>query len=152
MVSDFKTIRKKIFQFCAYQERSTHQVIKKLQSYSISSEEVELLLIELQENHFLDDERYVKSFCRGKFRNCHWGKIKIEYELKKQNFSNHLIELGLKEIEENEYLEVIQKLALKKLQSLRLIHQDSLQKVRMYLYQKGFEWDSIDKALKNLKI
>ncbi len=145
---DFKTIRKKIFQFCAYQERSTHEVKQKLQAFSLTQEEIESIINELKENHFLNDERYVKSFVRGKFRNCHWGKTKIAFKLQNQNFDNHIIQVGLDEIQKDEYFDTLYKLASQKLQSLQNDPQKVL-KTRRYLYQKGFEEEWIDKVLEN---
>jgi len=148
-IQDLKSIRKKIFQYCAYQERSTFQVLQKLKEYSLEIHEIEDIIAELKANRFLDDERYIKSFVRGKFRNCHWGKLKIEQELLMQNFDKESIQMALNEIEEDEYLETLENIAIKKLKSFS---KDAyrVQKTTKFLLQKGYEIELVQKIIKNI--
>lgn len=150
-IIDLKTIRKKIYQYCAYQERSENQVIEKLKNLGLHNEqEIYQLINELKNENFIDNERFIKSFVRGKFRNCDWGKLKIFYELQLQNFENKAIQEALKEIDEEEYLQKLHQLALKKLKSLQKDENRYL-KTQKYLHQKGFELELIQKILKEIK-
>ena len=47
-------------------------------------EAIDLLIIELIQFNFLNEERYARSFARGKFRIKKWGKLKIRMALKKR--------------------------------------------------------------------
>ncbi len=150
-IQDFKSIRKKIYQFCAYQERSENQVKEKLKSLGLQNEQQIFDLIqELKTEKFIDEERFVKSFVRGKFRNCKWGKEKILYELNAQNFSSKLVEIALSEIDDEEYFQNLYQLAKKKIQSL-YDDKDAYLKTQKYLLQKGYELENIQKILKEIK-
>lgn len=147
---DLQTIRKKIYQYCAFQERSENQVKVKLKTLGLEDELlIQTLIEELKKEKFIDNERFVKSYVRGKFRNCHWGKQKIFYELTLLGFSSKLIDIALQEIEEEEYFQTLKDLALKKLQSLHE-DKDKYIKTEKYLYQKGYEMECIQKVLKEI--
>lgn len=147
---DIKIIRKKIYQYCAYQERSENQVREQLKKLGVDEQQqIDEIIDELKLEKFIDNERFVKSYVRGKFRNCHWGKQKILYELTLLGFSSKLIELGLREVEEEEYFQTLKDLALKKLQSLQ-DDKDKYIRTAKHLYQKGYEMESIQKVLKEI--
>ncbi|GIV43165.1 MAG: recombinase RecX [Bacteroidia bacterium] len=147
---DLQSIRKKIYQYCAYQERSENQVKEKLKNLGLNDEQkVHEFIEELKAEKFLNEERYLQSFVRGKFRNCQWGKQKIIYELSLQNFQESAILHALEEIQEDEYYQTLYQLAIKKLRSLQSDEQAYL-KTQKYLYQKGFETELIEKVLKEI--
>ena len=55
--------------YCSYQERCYKEVDEKLFSYRVSSAEKEKILIHLIENNYINEERFAKSFTRGKQAN-----------------------------------------------------------------------------------
>jgi regulatory protein len=131
---------KKIKSYCTYQERSHNEVKAKLYSYGLYKVQTEEILSALIEENHLNEERFAKQYAGGKFRMKEWGRRKIEYELQQKGVNKVNIKLGLKEIEEAQYLVVLQKLALKKWKELSgqqyLVRQA---KTTAYLLQKGFE-------------
>jgi regulatory protein len=152
MQTNFSNSYKKIQNYCAYQERSHYQVREKLYSYGLHKQDVETLITKLLEDGFLNEERFAKTFARGKFTLKHWGKIKIRYALQQQKVSMYNIQLALQAIEHAEYLKVLQKLAEKKWQQLS--SQSFLlkrQKLMAYLQQKGFERNYILMVLETFK-
>ena len=54
--------------------------------------------------------RYAIAFAGGKFRIKQWGRIKIKYELKKNNVSEYCIKMALRSIDEDEYKKTLRKL------------------------------------------
>ena len=135
--------RQKIEAFCAYQERCDQEVRKKLNSWHLYQEDVDILIADLISHNFLNEERFAKSFVSGKFRIKKWGRIKIKQALKQKQISNYSINKGLEEIDSDEYLETLAELAIKK---SRLINGDTWQqytKLQRYLNGKGFERDLI---------
>lgn len=93
----------------------------------------------LQEN-FLNEERFSKSFARGKFRIKKWGKVRIIRELKFREISKYNIDTALKEINEEDYLRTLDELAHKKME---LLHNKKTfknrKKITDHLLYKGFE-------------
>ena len=78
----------KIKRYCAYQERSHKEVMDKLYSWGFYKKEAELLLSQLIEEGYLNEERFAILFAGGKFRIKHWGKKKIEQALKEKQVSS----------------------------------------------------------------
>jgi regulatory protein len=68
--------------YCAYQERCHEEVVSKLRSIKLDSEEIDDIIAHLIGSNFLNESRFACSFARGKHRIKHWGKIRIVNELK----------------------------------------------------------------------
>lgn len=139
---DIKLIKQKIQHYCAIRERCQSQVIKKLKSYGASLSQIDELISKLKKENFLDEERFARTFCCGKFTINKWGKQKIAYELSKLHVSNTIIQSGMKEINQVDYLDMIRKLSQKKYDLLR-DHNQYLRKKKVvsYLTSKGYEVD-----------
>ena len=72
----------KLRHFCAYQERSQAQVIRKMKALSVDPEFHKNLLAALVDEKFLDQQRYAAAYARGKSRIKGWGIRKITSHLK----------------------------------------------------------------------
>ena len=69
----------------------------------LTIEEQEFVLSELISEGYLNEERYARSFARGKFRIKKWGKRKIVHALKSKGISETCIRYGLQEISNSDY-------------------------------------------------
>lgn len=137
-------VRKKIENYCAYQERCHQEVNLKLISLGLNHNEITEILVHLTTSGFLNEERYARAFVRGKYRQKSWGRKKIIYHLSAKGINKQLIEIALNEIPKDEYSQTIQELIRQKDQSLK--HKDKKQRIlslNRYLIQKGFELDLI---------
>nr|WP_309756949.1 regulatory protein RecX [Flavobacterium sp.] len=139
---------KKIEHYCAYQERCHDEVVQKLRTMKMDADEIDTIIVKLIQDNFLNESRFACSFARGKHRIKFWGKIRIVNELKFHNIGQYNINLALKEISNEEYLETFDKIALRNWDSIK---ETNLQKKRKkfcdYLLRKGFESNLIyDKA------
>lgn len=144
-------IKKKLEYYCAYQDRCHQEVEKKLKEFRLIPEARELILLHLMQHNFLNEERFAKSFARGKFRIKKWGRKRIIQELKFRNISAYNIKSALKEIEEKDYVSTIHELAITKNEMLN--EKNSYikrQKLYQYLYRKGFESNLIQEVLKDI--
>ena len=81
----------KLKSYCAYQERSSYDVNRKLASFELSSSQVNYLMEQLIASDFLNEERFARQFAGGKFRMNQWGRIKIRYALRKIQINESLI-------------------------------------------------------------
>lgn len=144
-------IKKKLEYYCVYQDRCHQEVEKKLVEYRVIPEVRELILLHLMQHNFLNEERFAKSFARGKFRIKQWGRKRIIQELKFKDISEYNIRSGLKEIEEKEYLKTLERIALVK---AKTIHEKNSyvrkQKLYQHLYRKGYEPDLISQVIKEI--
>ena len=144
----------RVRKYCALRERSVKEVSKKLYDLEVLEDKAQLIIEKLKEEGFLNEKRYVSAFARGKFRNKKWGKKKIEMELKKQGITKDLLDKGLKEIENTDYLLALDTLLQKKWKQIKAKNADeiysdndlftpAMQKLINYAMQKGFEYDVI---------
>jgi len=145
-----KEATERIQSFCAIQDRCQWEVEKKMKEWEISDEIIENILTDLILDKFVDEQRFSESFCRGKFRIKRWGKVKIKNELKIKKISKNCIDKGLLQIENEEYMEVLKYLYIKKRNSLKDTNQFIRKgKIAKHLQQKGFEsnmfWELINK-------
>jgi len=139
--------------YCAYQERSHYEVKEKLYSFGLYKTDVEQLLSQLIEEDYLNEARYAEHFAGGRFRMKQWGRVKIEYELKQKKVSIYNIKKALKSIDNEDYEQILLKLATTKWNALQGEQVYSrLSKTTAYLMQKGYEQSLISKTLALLKI
>ena len=133
--------RQKIKHFCSYQERSHREVKEKLYSFGLYKADVGLLLSQMIEENYLNEERFAIAFAGGKFRIKKWGKEKIRYELKQKGISEYCIKKGLASITEEDYIKALKKLFEEKKGLLKPEKNIFIkkQKIRSFLMQRGFE-------------
>jgi len=149
-VYDLQIAKEKIQAYCAYQERCHQDVIKKLKSWGLIPDVVDILLGELMQHNFLNEERFSRSFARGKFRIKKWGRIKIRMELKKKGVYSKCIDIALQEIDANDYYSMLKELLLKKSVLEKETHLFKRKaKLTRYLVSRGFEYDLIRMALED---
>ncbi len=130
----------KLRRYCAYQERCHQEVRSKLLSLKVYGDELEEIISDLIDDNFLNEERFAKAYARGKFRMKRWGRMRIRQELKRRHISEYLIKKGMAEIDEDEYMEVMQELIEKYMQ--RQIGQHPAlvrKKTANHLFSKGYE-------------
>lgn len=143
-------IREKLAHYCAYQDRSHWEVERKLNEFSLIPEARDEILIYLLQNNFLNEERFARSFARGKFYQKSWGRIKIKQELKKRDIPEILIKIAFQEIDEEDYIKTIDNLIEKKKNLLKESNEfKKNQKIIRYLMQKGFEYQIIKEQVLN---
>ena len=142
----------KLKQYCGYQERCHSEVQQKLWDLGVNRSVHDEIISNLIEEDYLNEERFARMFAGGKFRMKSWGKKKIEYALKDKKVGNYSISKGLKEIDEEAYQNLLERLAEKKYESLPSEQYLVRKKKTMdYLLQKGFEPDLIHRVVNNLK-
>ncbi|WP_394370306.1 regulatory protein RecX [Salegentibacter maritimus] len=141
----------KLMQFCAYRDRSHKEVEEKLNKMNMIPAAQEQIIIQLMQEDFLNEERFARSFVRGKFRIKKWGKIKIKQELKFREISSPIIKIALTEIEQEKYTATLYELAEKKLNLLK--EPDTFKKKRKladFLLRKGYESNLVYEVVNEL--
>lgn len=158
-LSDFSENKKKqywsieeakinIQKYCAFQERCHQEVRYKLIEHGIYGDLLEEIMSDLISDNFLDEERFARTFARGKFRMKNWGRNKIKQELKARDVSAYSIKESMKEINEKEYIATIRAIIIKKERSTKFKNQyDRFKKLTDFALMKGYEYDIIQKVL-----
>lgn len=131
----------KLQSYCSYQERCHTEVRTKLISLKIYRDDLENIITQLIDEGFLDEERFARAYARGKFRIKQWGRIKIKIALKQKKVSDYCIRKAMTEIVEEDYLDTLEQLIVKKLRTEDFSNLDykSKQKMTNWAMGRGFE-------------
>ncbi len=143
--------RQKIFRYCAYQERCHSEVRNKLYEYGLYRPDIDNIITGLITDGFLNEERFAKAFAGGKFRMKQWGKLKIQIELEFRGLTKNCIAIGMKEIENADYLKTLQNLIVKKQNQLEEENTFILRdKIAQYVIHKGYESELVWSTIKSI--
>jgi len=143
----YQELLNKMMRYCAMEEKSVFDLKIKLYNLNASKEEIEKIIDQLIDDNFLNEERYVRVFIKGKLNSRKWGRIKIENALRQKNVSSKLIEMLMEEtINPENYQSMIQSVLEKKmieLETKELETQKMKEKLFFYAASKGYEKDLI---------
>jgi regulatory protein len=141
----------RIQKICSNQEKCSFDVRQKLAEWGIKEETIKKILDSLVKDKFVDDNRFARSFVREKFRFNKWGRVKITYSLKHKHIPESTIDLALKEIEEDEYLDVLENELAKKKKTIKAKNKFDLKgKLLRFGQSKGFETKYIFRIIEKL--
>jgi regulatory protein len=130
--------------FCAYQERSSFEVIEKLKRMGAEDGEILQVLNALIDAKFLDDERFAKAYAVGKLRIKHWGVNKIKQGLQLKRIDRELIAQAIAVMyDEENYIGILQQVAQRKWQELHKEKDPWMRKQKLFrfLASRGFNYD-----------
>lgn len=138
MTSTESFLLEKARNYCAYQERCIYDVEQKLISWKAAPETIVNIIRQLEDENYINEERYAVSFAMGKLRNNKWGRNKIFHALSQKNIPELYIQMGLSEIDEEEYIQTLKKvLSAKKVTGENEYQRNN--KLVKYAFQKGFQ-------------
>lgn len=124
----------------------------KLLEWGVYGDRLEQILADLISERFLDEERFARSFARGRFRIKQWGRQRITSELKQRQVSAYCIRKAMTEIPEEEYLPALRDLLQNYLAASR--EEDAYQrrqKAAAYAMRRGWESAHIWEILRELE-
>lgn len=150
---DKETAQKKAESFCAYQERSHHEVRQKLQEWGVYASDAENIICDLIAENFLNEERFAFAYAHGKFSIKSWGKIKIKQGLKLKRVPEVLIKKALNQLDDEAYEAKLCQVLQKKRRELKDKEVYLLKnKLARYALGRGFERDLIFYLLDNKEL
>jgi regulatory protein len=138
------TLRK----WCAMQERCQQESFFKLRKLGLTAEQSEQAIGQLISEGFINEERFARTFARGKFRIKKWGRRKILFELKKKKISDYCLRRAMQEIDAGDYRCTLDELIRKKSKEIkdRDVHARNC-KLSSFLISKGFEPELVREVL-----
>ena len=145
----FQEIKSKLESYCAYQDRSLFDVKKKISTLTNIKEEEERIISSLIKDGFLNQDRFIESFVKGKVNQKRWGKEKIRSGLIQHKIPKGVIDSALKNIDKEKYQQNLLILAQKKSDSLNKETNafEKKAKIMRFLYSKGYQssdWENVD--------
>lgn len=148
----FKEIKQKLVDYCVYQDRCHAEVEQKMKDFLLIPEAKEEILLYLMKENFLNEERFVRSYIRGKFYIKKWGRNKIKIQLFQKKISEKLILRCFDEIDEEDYQRVCRDIFQKYNQQQKnlKLYQKKMKSIK-YLLSRGFEYEIILKIIDSLE-
>ncbi len=147
----FSELKQKAEQYCAYQERCHKEVVQKLYDLRATRDEIDEIIVHLINTNFLNEERFARSYARGKHRIKKHGRVRIINELKFRNISSYNIKKALEEISDDSYFATFSELSEKTWNSIT--ERNKIKKKKKFcdmLLRKGYESDLVYQAWKEL--
>lgn len=140
--------------YCAYAEHSAQEVRKKCRGWEISDEVCDALIERLEQEGYLNEERFTRAFVRDKYRFNGWGPLRLQAELRRHRIPSRLIDVAIEELEEEEMQGEDQLTALleRKYRSLpaglepRKVY-DRLTRFALY---RGYSYEDVREAISEL--
>ncbi len=148
MAPEHTFLLNKARKFCAYQERSIFDVKAKLISWNISEKIIAEIILHLEKEDFINEERFTFAYATGKLRNNKWGRNKISYALRQKQIPELTIQIALNSLDEDEYIKTLKAiLSSKKIDDDNEFRRNN--KLVKYAQQKGFQPELAWKVIKN---
>ena len=114
-------------------------------------EAIEKIVGDLIQSNYLNEQRFAIQFTLGKFRIKHWGKRRIERELKFKGLSHFTIKKALQTLEKEDYEGSFHSLFDKKLDSFSALEGQKLKsKLIRYFQYRGWENELIFNRIEQL--
>lgn len=140
----------KMAKYCAYQERCVKDVRDKLKTFDLPQKEKDEILDYLLDNRFVNDERFAKSFVRGKINQSGWGVNKIRFHLIQKGIDKEIIDEALGQTDEEAYRQRLIDILKTKSKTVKAANDfEKKRKLAAYAMQKGFEGNLVWDILKD---
>jgi SOS response regulatory protein OraA/RecX len=128
-------------------------VIGALKTFDIPEEEKTKILDYLLDNRFVNDERFAKSFVRGKINQSGWGVNKIRFHLIQKGIDKDIIDEALGQTDNEVYRQRLIDILKTKSKTIKADSDfEKKRKLAAYAMQKGFEGSLVWETLKDLAI
>jgi regulatory protein len=122
-----------------------------MRTFDIPQEAKDKILEYLLENRFVNDERFAKSFVRGKINQSGWGVNKIRFHLIQKGIDKELIDEVLGQTDEEFYRQRLVDVLKTKAKTVKADSDfEKKRKLAAYAMQKGFEAALVWEVLKEL--
>lgn len=141
------------YRYLAIRNRSEKEIRDYLTKKKAAAEIIEEIILRLKKQKFLDDEVFARGWVTQRARFRPKGKSALKFELLQKGITKELIEKILGEENEDQPDELTQAKNLigRRIEKLKGVpRQEIYNKVGSFLARRGFDWDTIKKAIDSL--
>lgn len=137
--------------YCSGTERCIRDVEKKLSAAGVPAETSKRIISRLIKENFIDERRFAGSFVNDKLRFNKWGRIRIDYELKKKGIPDEIRSEAIENMDRDLYVEILYNLLKDKKKSVKAKdRREAWYKLLRFGAGRGFESHEINICLKEL--
>ncbi|MBO7301670.1 MAG: RecX family transcriptional regulator [Bacteroidaceae bacterium] len=135
--------------YCTLCERCISEVTTKLTAWDVPYDEQQKIIERLQEEKFIDEQRYCRAFVNDKLRFNHWGRKKILYALYEKRVPKEYVKEAIEEINEELYLNILKEvIEIKSREFKGKDDYSTRQKLMRFAASRGFEANIIMRVIK----
>ena len=154
-MEDLQQLESEIFsktaRLCSRSEECSPDIRKKIREWGGDEELQEKIIARLVDEKFLDDERYARAYVRDKFRFNKWGRVKMRYYLKMKGLSDTIIESGMQEIDQEEYVKLLVRTLKDKAKTIKKREKfEKMGQLIRFAQGRGFEPELIHRHLSEI--
>ncbi len=133
---------------CSRAEKCKLDIINKLKTWGILSDDSKEIMLLLEKNNFIDEKRYVRSFVNEKVKINKWGRLKIRASLNNKKIPKEYINKELDNINNENYINTLKKLLEQKSKTIKETnnYKKNIKLIR-YAAGRGFEQELIFKII-----
>lgn len=133
---------------CSGSEHCISDIEEKLHRWGVTKADAKRVIDTLIDEKYIDEIRYATAYTRDKLRFSHWGRIKIRTMLRAQRISEADINNAFDNIDQEEYLGILESIISKKRQTMDDAESyASRAKLIRFAMQRGFEMHEITKFI-----
>ena len=139
---------KKMIHYCDYQDRCKKEIFTKLDTFELDDNDRDFIINFLNDEGFINDDRYCRSFVKGKLNLKKWGVNKIKLSLITKGIDREIIDDVISEIDKDSYKEELVNL----LKNKKINEDDPYKrkaKLIRYAVSKGYSNNDVMEALNN---
>ena len=139
---------KKILHYCDYQDRCRKEIFTKLNSFELADDDRNFIVDFLNDEGYINDERYCRSYVKSKLNLKKWGVNKIKLSLMTKGVDKEIIDDVLSEIDRDSYKEELVNL----LKNKKINEDDPYKrkaKLIRYAVGKGYSLSMVMEVLNN---
>lgn len=134
--------------YCSTAEHCRAEIAEKLQRWSVAYDAIDRIIARLEQERYIDEERFCRAFINDKYRFAKWGKMKIGQALQLKKISSSVYWSFLNEIDEEEYLSILRGLLTAKRKSIHADTEYELNgKLIRFALSRGFEMKDIRRCI-----
>jgi len=136
---------------CSRGEKCVFDVSQKLRDWNISPTDAKKIIDKLQEQKFINEQRYAQAFVRDKSRISHWGILKIKQGLQAKKISAAIISTALQEIDLECYKKDLQQILIRK-NALLKANSPTEQKAKLirFALSRGYDYQTVYETVTKL--
>ena len=137
--------------YCATSEHCIYDVRLKLQQWEATEEQTDTIIAHLQEEQYIDETRYCRSFAHDKLHYQGWGRLKIKMHLQAKHLPANAIKDAVDALDETTYNSILTHLIETKERSIKSKDTNAKAKVIRFCLQRGFLYEEIQEAMSQMQ-
>lgn len=138
---------------CSRKEYAPFDIERKLKRMNLPDSAVREIIGRLKKEHYLNEERFIRSYVHDKFQFNKWGKRKIVTSLQQKQLPLELIERVFSDISEISFKESLLPLLQKKWKSVKgNSDYEKKGKLIRYALNRGFSMDEVMECIRKMQI